>query len=192
MSAWRAVLRLAVRDARRGRGRSLLVALMVLVPVAAATAGAVLARSSELEPQDVVALRLGNGDVQALVTGEMGLGPAEQDLTGERTASYGGSPVFSDAEVEQRLQAVVGPRNRLVRQQYAGEQVFQLGDGALRTDVVELDAGALGAGSTLEVVSGRLPATDTEVAALVDTSGRATTAVGARLTSFIARAPGTV
>lgn len=165
MNGWRAVLRLAARDARRGRGRSALLAAMVLVPVMLATVGAVTARSASRDPQDVVQARLGTGQIQARVHGMFDGNRVEQDLTADAT---GGSDVgrpLAPAEVEQRLRGIVGPRNRLVPLSYGGGRAVAVGDGVVRVDVGELDVPALGAGSPVTLASGRAPAADDEVLA---------------------------
>ena len=51
MSALGAVLRIARRDARRARGRSLLVVAMIALPVLGVTAADVVARTYELSPE---------------------------------------------------------------------------------------------------------------------------------------------
>ena len=165
MSAWRAVLRLAARDARRGRGRSALLAAMVLVPVLLATVGAVLARSSDRDPQDVVRARLGTGQVQARTHGLFDGNPVEQDLTADATGGSDVGPPLTTTEIERRLQAVVGPRDRLVPLSYAGGRALAVGDGVVRADVGELDLAALGPDAPVTLASGRLPATDDEVLA---------------------------
>ncbi|WP_088317111.1 FtsX-like permease family protein [Kineosporia sp. R_H_3] len=181
MSRWRAVLRLAARDARRGLGRSSLVALMVLVPVLLATVGSVVARSAQLDPQDVVRQGLGTGAVQARVFGGFDGKAAEQDLTAQSIGGSGEEPLPT-SEVERRVREVVGPGNRLVPQSYGPRRVLVVGERIVRTEVGELDVTALGAGAPVTVVSGRAPVADGEV--LVKASARGSTVVpmGARFT----------
>ncbi len=62
---WRPLLRIARRDALRARGRSALVVAMVGLPVLALTATDVLARSAQLEPDEVAARRLGTSQARS-------------------------------------------------------------------------------------------------------------------------------
>ncbi|WP_088288452.1 FtsX-like permease family protein [Kineosporia sp. A_224] len=181
MSRWRAVLRLAARDARRGLGRSSLVALMVLVPVLLATVGSVAARSAELDPQDVVRERLGTGAVQARVFGGFDGNAAEQNLTGESLSGWG-EEALPTSEVERRLREVVGTRNRLVPQNNGPRQVLVLGERIVRTDVAELDVRALGAGAPVTIATGRAPVTDDEVLVRASAGGSTVVPEGARFT----------
>ncbi|MBI4939200.1 MAG: ABC transporter permease [Actinobacteria bacterium] len=183
MSRWRAVLRLAARDARRGLGRSSLVALMVLVPVLLATVGSVVGRSAELDPQDVVRERLGTGTVQARVFGSFDGNPAEQDVTAESTSGSGAGGL-RNAEVERRLREIVGPRNRLVLQSYSPGRVLVVGERIVRADVGELDLTALGGGAPVTVATGRAPAADDEVLVKAGTGGSTVVPVGGRF-SFL-------
>ncbi len=60
MLGWRALLRLARRDALRHRGRSALVVLLIAIPVAALFLGAVLMRTGDLTDHQKNLLRLGS------------------------------------------------------------------------------------------------------------------------------------
>lgn len=62
MSSWRAVLRIARRDALRSRGRSALVIAMIALPVLGVTAVDVVARTFELSPEQYAERRLGQAD----------------------------------------------------------------------------------------------------------------------------------
>jgi putative ABC transport system permease protein len=75
LSAIRALARIARRDIARHRGRSILVLLLVLLPVAAMVAGIVLYRTTQIsqERQDVA--RMGRADLLAYVQTEDELRP---------------------------------------------------------------------------------------------------------------------
>lgn len=62
ISAWRAVLRLARRDALRAKGRSALIVAMVALPVVGVTAADVVARSTQLSPQVSATRLMGTSD----------------------------------------------------------------------------------------------------------------------------------
>ena len=68
MSGWRPALRIARRSIRRNLGRSLLVAVLVGLPVAAATMVDVVARTL-YSPERDAAVAMGAADAQATVTG---------------------------------------------------------------------------------------------------------------------------
>ena len=65
VASWRVALRMARRDLRRHRGRSLLVFLMVAVPVGLIAAAAVLGATAQTDGADLTTARMGSG--QALV-----------------------------------------------------------------------------------------------------------------------------
>ncbi|MCX5212007.1 ABC transporter permease [Kitasatospora sp. NBC_00240] len=62
LSAWRAALRIARRDALRAKGRSALIIAMIALPVVGVTAADVVARSSRLTPQESATRLMGGAD----------------------------------------------------------------------------------------------------------------------------------
>ncbi|OKI24525.1 ABC transporter permease [Streptomyces sp. CB03911] len=62
LSAWRAALRLARRDALRAKGRSALIIAMIALPVVGVTAADVVARSNVLTPQESATRLMGGAD----------------------------------------------------------------------------------------------------------------------------------
>ncbi|MFD0261720.1 FtsX-like permease family protein [Kitasatospora indigofera] len=62
LSAWRAALRIARRDALRAKGRSALIIAMIALPVVGVTAADVVARSSVLTPQESATRLMGGAD----------------------------------------------------------------------------------------------------------------------------------
>jgi putative ABC transport system permease protein len=81
------VLRFAARDARRNRASTLLVAVMVGLPVLAASFVDVAGRSAALDPQDVAGVQLGS-HATALVTVGFG-GALVQSPDGQQVAYSG-------------------------------------------------------------------------------------------------------
>jgi putative ABC transport system permease protein len=69
MSSWRAVLRIARRDALRSRGRSALVIAMIALPVLGVTAVDVVARTFELSPEQTAQRQMGQADGAFFDTG---------------------------------------------------------------------------------------------------------------------------
>jgi putative ABC transport system permease protein len=72
VSALGAVLRIARRDARRARGRSLLVVAMIALPVLGVTAVDVVARTYELSPEQRAPREFGRADAYFQDTGWSG------------------------------------------------------------------------------------------------------------------------
>ncbi len=62
MTGWRALLRLAWRDTWRHKGRSALVLFMIALPVLAVTAADVIARTSDVAPNEAIERKLGTAD----------------------------------------------------------------------------------------------------------------------------------
>ena len=85
MSGWRPALRIARRSIRRNLGRSLLVAVLVVLPVAAATMVDVVARTL-YSPERDAAAAMGVADAQVSVTGW-------SRLEGFRPAAWGSNAV---------------------------------------------------------------------------------------------------
>ena len=63
IARWRLALRIARRDARRHKGRTLLVVLMVGLPVLVITAGDTLFRTEDVDAGEQLSVRLGDADV---------------------------------------------------------------------------------------------------------------------------------
>ncbi|MFD7733205.1 ABC transporter permease [Kitasatospora phosalacinea] len=86
-SAWRAALRIARRDAARAKGRSALVLAMIALPVLGVAGVDVIARSTQLEPAEQIARKMGGA--QAYVTmntpgSAVVQSPDGEDTTGSR------------------------------------------------------------------------------------------------------------
>ncbi|MFC9325096.1 FtsX-like permease family protein [Kitasatospora sp. NPDC057015] len=62
LSAWRAALRLARRDALRAKGRSALVIAMIALPILGVTAADVVTRSTQLSPRESATRLMGGAD----------------------------------------------------------------------------------------------------------------------------------
>ena len=95
-SAIRALTRLARRNIARHRGRSALITLLVLLPVAAMVAGISILQTMQPTPEEHIVARMGRADL-------IGQAPSEAEL---RTYLPGGSTVEALLSIEARL--VVG------------------------------------------------------------------------------------
>jgi len=89
LAPWRAAARIARRDASRHRGRSTLVAVLVATPVLLLSTVSVVWRSDDLDPQDLVTLRLGTAGQAAVALDGLGRGAVTQDIQGMVTSQSG-------------------------------------------------------------------------------------------------------
>jgi putative ABC transport system permease protein len=124
VSGWRPALRVARREARRARGRSILVVAMILLPVAALTFAAVYTDTFTLTPQERAERLMGTA--QAVLAWPMDApvhqDPADLDLVGPTQAlPDGGEPAA--APTTRRLLALLPPGTRVVRDQTGPLQV---------------------------------------------------------------------
>ncbi len=164
--ALRAALRLARRDAWRNKGRSALIAVMIALPVLAASTVSVIYRSDEKDPQDYVQMTLGD---QAQASLSFGSGEAiEQSPDGQDWTSV--SQVDGDSKpptLEQfrdQAEGMISTRDRVVvnRLVYANRGI-RFRDRLLSTRIREFDYAATGVGGVISQVSGRPPKQDGEV-----------------------------
>ncbi|MET8159897.1 ABC transporter permease [Sphaerisporangium sp. NPDC005289] len=160
MSGLRAALRLSWRDARRFKGRSALVVIMIGLPVLAVTAMAVLLATFDLTPQERLDRDLGTSDAR-IVARAPGR-PVQQDDTGQfwtlkdPRAAQKARPVTTD-----RLAALLPPGSRIVpitpgRELYTGPALDP-------TRVVELDLRDPLTRGLYPLRQGRFPANPDEV-----------------------------
>jgi putative ABC transport system permease protein len=135
MTGWRALLRVASRDARRHRGRAVLVATMIAVPVTLMAAALTIMRTAALTAEQDAADEMGQADIQL----------------------YAGAVPSSD------WQALMPPGSRWVAVR-GGGQTSLLNEGELlRADVIETDlANAILRGS-YDLVRGRAARSPQEV-----------------------------
>jgi putative ABC transport system permease protein len=162
-----ATLRLARRDAWRNRGRSLLVALMIAIPVLSMSAVSVVYHSDKDEPRDNVIISLGEGEqVQARIR------PADvalaQMIDGWNYIPRGGAPVGGPTGWQESgawLSAHLPPGDRLLSDRTgATEGTFRHEGRALSTAAVrEFDYRAAGPDGPIRQISGRSPQAATEV-----------------------------
>ncbi|HVE27358.1 MAG TPA: hypothetical protein VNC22_18255, partial [Sporichthya sp.] len=154
MTAWRATLRLARRDALRHRWRSLLIVVLILAPVAAATGVDILYRtqtSSALERERYF------GGADMVVTPDVAT-PADED----------GSPTSGKTVTESQITAALPAGSRVVFQQVdanGSADVFTT-PGHLAEARVQLTdhVGDPLTRAQVELVSGRAPGHGDEVA----------------------------
>jgi putative ABC transport system permease protein len=164
VKGWRTALRIARREARRAKGRSILVVAMIMLPVAALTFAAVYTDTFTLTP-DERAERL-MGTAQAVLAWQMDApvhqDPADLDQWGPTQAlPESGEPAA--APTTKRLLALLPPGTRAVRDQLGPLQVrTAAGTGTVGARM--LDATDPLAQGIFRQRTGRAPATRDEAA----------------------------
>ena len=155
---WWLALRLARRDARRARGRTALVLLMVGLPVTVVVAGATLVRTADVSPVEALPGRLGAADarIEGLAREPVSADP----VLGEPLAVPGADPApWSAAEVSALLPA----GSRLVERR-TGSVEYRTGAGYATADGSVDDLTDPLREGAVTVVEGRVPQRDGEVA----------------------------
>jgi putative ABC transport system permease protein len=164
VKGWRTALRIARREARRARGRSILVVAMIMLPVAALTFAAVYTDTFTLTPQERAERLMGTAQAVLAwaVDGPVHQDPTDLDLFGPTQAlPDGGEPAA--APTTARLLALLPPGSRVVRDQTGPLQVrTAAGTGTVGARM--LDATDPLAQGILRQLTGRAPATRDEAA----------------------------
>ncbi|MFI9270493.1 FtsX-like permease family protein [Kitasatospora sp. NPDC052896] len=173
LASWRVALRIARRDALRAKGRSALVLAMVALPVLGVAGADVVYRSSVLTPAERADRLMGRADalVQLQSPGSIVLqAPDPGDGTDQRQPTAGQQPT-----PEQRRSLATDPATLAGQLLPAGsvltpvEGYNAMGlassvDGLLRTETGEADLGNPVWRGKLDIVQGRAPTADHEVA----------------------------
>ena len=161
MSGWVPALRIARRELLRAKGRSLLVLVMVLVPVAAVVCLSTLLRTSEIDVVEGLPRNLGEASARLDVTGAV----VEQDPLLRSVGQYDSAPPPSGAELLAELPA--GSRLLEVRDVQQSVAV-QVGERLRRVSVVGVDLGDSALRGPYLVLDGRAPVGQAEVAVTRD------------------------
>ena len=156
---WRLALRIARRDARRHRGRTLLVVAMVGLPVLAIVGADTLYRSNDVTPVEALPTTLGAADAQLVGASrdQVWADPA----TGSVWQQDGDAadPAWTRAEVERAL-----PAGSRVVEEVSGQVAFRTELGYARAAGLAADLGEPLRDGVAELLEGRLPEDDGEVA----------------------------
>ncbi len=181
VASWRPMVRIARRDALRAPGRSALIVAMIALPILAMTASDVLMRSSQLDPDEEVARRL--GQTQAFVEPSFTPRPVVQapdpyDGSSEATPSEGASqsPYVDTAT----LRAAVPPDYRVLTT-WSGSVVAETEAGVADTEWSETPVGDPALSGRYVVRDGAAAADRTEVAVTSELFDRLGVPVGATL-----------
>ncbi len=158
LARWRLALRIARRDARWHKGRTLLVVLMVGLPVLVITGGDTLFRSADVDAGEQVAVRLGEAD--AVISGESRAEIAADPATGIVHAKAApADPAWTRDEVTGLLPG----GSRVVESRISWLYVGTDG-GYARVDAYAEDATDPMIEGRYEVLEGRLPERTGEIA----------------------------
>jgi putative ABC transport system permease protein len=164
VTGWRTALRVARREARRAKGRSILVIAMIMLPVAALTFAAVYTDTFTLTPGERADRLMGTA--QAVLTRPFD-GPVAQDPTDlERFETTGAAPQPAEPApppTADELLALLPPGARVIPDQTGPLQVrTPAGTGTVTARM--LDAADPLARGILRQLTGRAPATRDEAA----------------------------
>ncbi|RZU33666.1 FtsX-like permease family protein [Blastococcus saxobsidens] len=173
LTRWRLALRMARRDARRHRGRTALVLLMVGLPVLAVVGADTLLRTWQISPAEALPATLGAAD--ARIEG-VARSPIEADpLTGEPLVFEPDEEAapWSAAEVRGLL-----PDGAEVVERTVGRVAYRAGAGYADVPAYADDLDRPIRDGAVEVVEGRVPSTTDEVAVSGAVAERAGVAVG--------------
>ncbi|MGC0312699.1 FtsX-like permease family protein [Kitasatospora acidiphila] len=194
LGSWRVALRIARRDALRAKGRSALVLAMIALPVLGVAGVDVVYRSSELTPAQRIARELGTADVllefdqpgaqvrQAPLASDghnVLTPPAAQAGTAQQQRAQQTDPAVLAAQL-------LPPGAMLVPIPADHPELATSATGRLRTAVAAADLADPVWHGRIDLVSGRAPADDREIAAtrtFLDRSGLkvgSTTSLGDR------------
>ncbi len=160
----RAALRLARRDARHARGRSLLVIAMIGLPMLGLTTADVLARTAQLSPAEQLTRELGAAEAAMFYSGG---GPVEQDPSGNSGGSATASTVAggpAEEPSERELLAALPRGTRLLPDAGSAAQVLTADDGLEVVQLRGLDYADPAARGLVRQLSGRAPRSTAEAA----------------------------
>lgn len=157
MRGWAVALRIARRELLRAKGRTALVLVMVLVPVAAVACLSTLLRTSEIDVVEGLPTELGEASARLDVAG----GVVEQDPLLRFVNQYDSARVPTEADLLAELPN--GSRLLPVRDVQPGVAV-QVGGRLSRVQVVGVDLGDSALRGPYRVLDGRAPTGPEEVA----------------------------
>ena len=164
LTAWRASLRIARRDATRHKARSLLVLAMIGLPILGVVSVDVLYRSSQLTASEQLPRKLGDAD--ALVTSGFGGTPIAQSPDGSSWALPTTSPEDGQPQPLTLVQvrAVLPAGSQLVTWRVGSAEVRRPNQSAQLVTIDALDYINPVAGGIFVQRTGRAPRTTHEVA----------------------------
>lgn len=165
LAAQRAALRIARRDARRSRARSILVVSMIALPVLALSTADVLARTAQLSPAEEISREMGASDAALVWSGY----PIAQDPRGSQYGGAGVLPASNGEDVSLPKPSLADVRKVLP----SGSQVvpsetvraaIRTKDGVKVADLTGFDYAVAPVRGLIRQVKGRAPRTGDEIA----------------------------
>jgi putative ABC transport system permease protein len=162
LTAWRAALRIARRDALRAKGRSALVVAMIALPVMAVVAVDVMVRTAEVTPAERITRELGAAD--ASVKTPYGDSSVAQAPDAERHFPTGVVAPPADGPLPIAEVTAALPTGSRVIPYRQGQTQFVTENGRAHAWVHELDVTDEMTAGLFPVREGRAPAADGEVA----------------------------
>ncbi|MFD7640173.1 FtsX-like permease family protein [Kitasatospora sp. NPDC059795] len=176
LTAWRATLRIARRDAMRAKGRSALVVAMIALPILGVAGVDVVARSAQLEPGEKAARAMGTADarIDAHQRGDIVLqapnpddeiqtgGPGPDGKPRQKTAEEKRS---ADTEPADLVKELLPAGTKLVPTPTGPSTTATTKDGRMTVQVVEADLANPVWHGMLNLVRGTAPAKPNEIAA---------------------------
>jgi putative ABC transport system permease protein len=176
MSGWRSALRMARREARRAKGRSALVILLIMLPIAAAAFIAASYDTFELTSEERAERLMGTA--QAAISWPFEE-PAQQVPDLLRPFPTGTTPPRQKTTepTDDQLLALLPPGSRVIKDRSGALSMHTAtGTGTIRTRLLDL-SDPLTHGMFRQL-SGRIPVADDEVALTPDAVGRLGAGVG--------------
>ena len=184
LTAWRAALRIARRDALRAKGRSALVLAMIALPVVGVAGADIVYRSADLDPGERITRQMGRADALVMAGS---IGEATLQAPDPREGSGGfsdGSPAkrkptpqeehAKRTPPEKLVTELLPPGSTLVVVQSGRSVSAGTKDGLLSVQTVEADLADPVWHGNINLVGGRAPAAADEIAAtqkFLDDSG---------------------
>ncbi|MCH0540434.1 FtsX-like permease family protein [Streptomyces sp. MUM 203J] len=163
LHSWRAAVRIARRDAWRFKGRSFLVLAMIALPILGVSAADLTLRSAQLSPQEKATRILGGADAQFHDPGMAGQ-PILQSPDGENYTLAHDPEDGEDWPDGATDVTKVVPSGATVLADTAGQARLRTAHGLLNADVREFEADAPMARGIMNLLDGRFPDRDDEVA----------------------------
>ncbi|MER5645702.1 FtsX-like permease family protein [Streptosporangium sp. NPDC002524] len=178
MSALLAALRISRRDARRARGRTALIMLMIGLPVLVITGFLTLYETADINPREGLTADIGAADARIRLSPIRG--KVNQDIRGGMWASFGEpstglTPPWTEAEVKKLLE----PGTRLLPV-YEGSVDYVARDGRDHVSVREVDLRDPLTAGMYRLAGGRVPVSAQEIAVTPEILAR-----GARLGALL-------
>ncbi|WP_327680461.1 ABC transporter permease [Kitasatospora sp. NBC_00458] len=187
LSAWRVALRIARRDALRAKGRSALVVAMVALPVLGVAGADVVFRSAELDPGEKVVRTMGQSaaELNMLERGSLVLQPPDPEAdfhieSPDDDRKPGEQPHYTpeqrrslDTEPAELAKQLLPPGATLVPVRQGPYTATSTREGLTNVRTVEADLADPVWRGRIELVEGRAPSADHEVAVTRDFLDRA-------------------